>query len=422
MSPMMPGEIRCPTCGSMTPIAPTCDHCSSALPDGVARPRGLDREELEERIRLRRSGDNPFHRGSSDWHAADAAWGGAAFVPEPSDALARRDAAPADEPTPRVDHLADPPPITSGWPSERPASPPVVPAPAAAPPAVPPAPAAHEPWPSLDAAEPRGETPHAAAAHPADRFTADDRYAPGPGDGGYGDERHHDRGYDDGRYDDGYGGYDGGAYRSGDGDPGGPRRTGTFAVLGFVILGVAALLGGAIFFAILNTGPGAAGASPTPTPLTTPSATGDETPTESAGGSPTSSAGESSGATASPTEVPSAVPANFTAQAQPCATSDMDFHGCKQDGSTISGSKVWIWVGFRNARSSDVMGVTVLDHADGSSVGDGSIELTNIGCTPDKACTGYIQMPFSQLAAGDYDIAVALNGQQVATSSFSVVP
>ncbi len=98
----------------------------------------------------------------------------------------------------------------------------------------------------------------------------------------------------------------------------------------------------------------------------------------------------------------------------------MDFHGCKEDGSTISTTKIWIWVGFQKARSSDVMGVTVLDHADGSSVGDGSLELTQIGCTPDKPCTGYIQMPFSRLVVGDYDISVTLNGEQVATSAFSV--
>jgi hypothetical protein len=175
-----------------------------------------------------------------------------------------------------------------------------------------------------------------------------------------------------------------------------------------------------ILFSLMSSRPGAAEASPTPTAVATPSATEEATPGESAGASPSSSAAESAGATATPTETSAAVPPDFTAQAQPCATSDMDFHGCTQDGSTVSGSKIWIWVGFRNARSSDVIGVTVLDHADGSSVGDGSIELVNIGCKPDKPCTGYIQMPFSQLGAGDYDIQVSLNETQVATSAFSV--
>ncbi len=392
----MPGEIRCPTCGRTTPIAPQCLHCGGTMPDASGRPRGLDREELEERIRMRRSGDNPFHRGSADWHEADAAWGGAEFVPEPSDVLARREPPPADEVPPRVDYLAESPPGSAGWSSDTPGEPPT------------PAPS----WPSAA----RPEPPAGAYADPraATGLAPDDRYGSAPpGDGGYGDD-----GY---RYgDDGYGGYDAGAYRPDGGDPGGPGRTGVLAVLGFVILGVAARAGGVILFSLMSSSPGAAEASPTPTAVATPSATEEATPGESAGASPSSSAAESAGATATPTETSAAVPPDFTAQAQPCATSDMDFHGCTQDGSTVSGSKIWIWVGFRNARSSDVIGVTVLDHADGSSVGDGSIELVNIGCKPDKPCTGYIQMPFSQLGAGDYDIQVSLNETQVATSAFSV--
>ncbi len=228
------------------------------------------------------------------------------------------------------------------------------------------------------------------------RYSQDERYgAAHDGAGGYGDDGYTADGYSDG-----------------------PGRAGGFAVLGFVILGVAALLGGAFFFAVLNSSPRAAQATASPTP--TPAVSQPVTPTETAAESPSGSAGESAGATALPTEAPSVVPADFSAQVQPCATSDMDFHGCKKDGSTISGSQVWIWVGFQKARSSDVLGVAILNHADGSSVGDGSVELTNIGCTPDKPCTGYIQMTFTRLAAGDYDITVNLTGTQVATGAFTV--
>jgi hypothetical protein len=401
LSQRMPGEVRCPTCGRTTALAPQCLHCGGVIPEGAARPRGLDRQGLEERIRLRRSGEAPFHRGSGDWPAADSAAGGAPFVPEPADALTRREADASDDPAPRVDHLAEVqrPGPTPEWPAPQPRPEPARPVDPPPPPIAPvPAP------PASTASAYHADEPYSSERYdssPIDERDATDRYEPVGPSSGYG-------GGDGG---DGYDAYDG--Y-----EDGGPRRSGGFAILGFVILGIAALLGGVFFFSVLNSSPGAADASASATP--TLIASGSATPTDTGAASPSASAGSSQSATESPTEVPSAVPADFTAQAQPCATSDMDFHGCTKDGTTISGSKVWIWVGFRNARASDVMGVTILQHSDGSSVGDGSLELTNIGCTADKPCTGYIQMPFSQLAVGEYDISVTLNGQQVATSAFSV--
>jgi hypothetical protein len=406
----MPGEIRCPTCGRTTAIAPQCLHCGGAIPEGVGRPRGLDRQGLEERIRLRRSGEAPFHRGSGDVPATDPVGGGAPFVPEPADALTRREAEPPDEPAPRVDHLAEvqQPRPTTGWPAPEPRSEPARPAEPPPPPIgslpAPPAAIASGRYADEPYSSDRYDEPSVDEQDATDRYEAADPGRAGDADVSYG-------GYGGYGRDDGGDGYDG----SGGGEP---RRSGGLAILGFVILGIAALLGGAFFFAVLNSSPGTADASTSPTPTVT--ATEQATPTGTGGESPTASADSSQSAAGSPTEVPSAVPADFTAQAQPCATGDMDFHGCTDDGTTITGSKVWIWVGFRNARASDVMGVTILQHADGSSVGDGSLELTNIGCTADKPCTGYIQMPFSRLAVGEYDIAVTLNGQQVATSAFSV--
>ena len=218
----------------------------------------------------------------------------------------------------------------------------------------------------------------------------------------------------------GAGGYDGYREGYGYGDQYGdepPRRTGVGAVLGFVVLGIAALLGGAILFSIINSGSGVAQSTPTPTPTAAVSA--EATPGETTGGSesPSESASESAGGTATP--APSAVPADFSAEVQPCATSAMNFKGCAEDGSTISGSQVWIWAKFTNGRASDVMGVDVLD-ASGTSVGDGSLELSKIGCDPDKPCTGYIQMNFGGLSTGAYDIKVNLNGVEVTNGAFSV--
>jgi len=431
----MPAEVRCPTCGRQTPVAPFCTFCGGALPEGAVRPRGLDRQELEERIRARRTGDNPFLRGSGDRTDGPAVGGGPVFVPAPEDALARREHDGVDPEVGHVDHFNDAT-QAGGWgaselddagrPEEpryqepryqepryqepryqeprRDDPPPVAPVPDPAP-----TPPRGVPVTPPDRAEPRYDEPR------YDRPRYDERYddygaaagaaagldAAADGAGGAGG--------DDG-YREGYG-Y---AERYGD-EP--PRRTGVGAVLGFVVLGIAALLGGAILFSIINSGSGVAQSTPTPTPTATVSAEATPGDTTGASESPSASAGESAGGSATP--APSAVPADFSAEVQPCATSAMNFKGCAKDGSTISGSQVWIWARFTNGRATDVMSVDVLD-ASGTSVGDGSLELSKIGCDPDKPCTGYIQMNFGGLSSGRYDIKVSLNGVEVTPEAFSV--
>ncbi|HEX2141811.1 MAG TPA: hypothetical protein VHK28_05970, partial [Candidatus Limnocylindria bacterium] len=60
-----PGQIRCPTCHRSTPPAAYCTQCGSPIPASArVRPRGMDRDELEERIRGRRPGEG-FRRGSA---------------------------------------------------------------------------------------------------------------------------------------------------------------------------------------------------------------------------------------------------------------------------------------------------------------------------------------------------------------------
>ncbi len=112
-----PSEIRCPNCGRLTPFAPFCTHCGAVIQEaaGGARPHAMDRAELEGRIRRRRQ-EGPFHRGEDERdggvHAASgpahaAAAGSAplgAFLPEPTDELARHEQAVPDE-QPRVDYF-----------------------------------------------------------------------------------------------------------------------------------------------------------------------------------------------------------------------------------------------------------------------------------------------------------------------------
>ena len=103
MATPKPGEIRCPTCHRSTPPAAFCTQCGSAIPtDARARPRGMDRDELQDRIRARRSGGDPYRRGSD----ADEGTGiYERFEPDPTDshgavrALHRR---AADRPSRRV--------------------------------------------------------------------------------------------------------------------------------------------------------------------------------------------------------------------------------------------------------------------------------------------------------------------------------
>ncbi len=56
--------------------------------------------------RLRRSGENPFHRGSGDWQAADQ-WRRTRSCPNRPTRSTRQEAEAPDEPAPRVDHLAE---------------------------------------------------------------------------------------------------------------------------------------------------------------------------------------------------------------------------------------------------------------------------------------------------------------------------
>ena len=241
MSTPLPGQIRCPTCHRSTPPAAFCTQCGTAIPASArARPRGLDREELQDRIRVHRPGDAAFRRGSPVGEASGAAASPyQPFQPEPEDELVL----PGAEPAEGAPHVDNTPP---GF-DERPvAPPPVVPPsdPAAASAAARPPgrvfrqPAAPTPAP----VPPPAPEPVVAPAPPVDQFDAPEQpYDPAE------------------PYD-----YQ---YRPPD-DDWSRRSSGMspLAIGGFVLLGVLAIAVGAVMAGLFSGG--VAQESPSGTPLT----------------------------------------------------------------------------------------------------------------------------------------------------------
>jgi hypothetical protein len=99
-----PGQIRCPTCHRPTPVAAFCTQCGAAIPSSAqARPRGMDRQELDNRIRQRRPGEGRVRRGTPLGDAGTSAPAYLPFEPAPEDVRAMRE---PTEPVGRVDNTA----------------------------------------------------------------------------------------------------------------------------------------------------------------------------------------------------------------------------------------------------------------------------------------------------------------------------
>jgi hypothetical protein len=386
MATPKPGEIRCPTCHRSTPPAGFCTQCGSAIPsDARIRPRGMDRDELQDRIRARRSGGDPYRRGG----VADADEPGyERFEPEPEDTQARRVRRPTER---RQDSFEERVPV-------------VVPIP-------PPEP---DPLPQT-IVPPLGPRPD--ITREADDWTAQPStaaapppLAPPPSDVPVEDAEYVDN-FDDEAY--GEAGY---AYAYDDWEDGrrGSSGAGAFAILGFLALGVLALLGGAVLAGVFSDDPNTGLANPTLTPSPTLSASLAPTP-------PTSVAPSASdGASASPAASgePVVFPDGFTAEAEPCLPGTMrrDGSGCDSNGSTNSGT-VEIYVGFRNGTSSDVIRAQIIG-PEGATVGDGSIDLARIGCS--RACNGWTFFSFPNLPEGAYEVRITRNGDLASETGFEV--
>ena len=225
------------------------------------------------------------------------------------------------------------------------------------------------------------------------------------------DERGYVDNYDDAAYE--QGGY---SYEPEDWDDRRERRSsgaGAFAILGFLALGVLALGLGAVFAGVLGGGPNTGGLDPT----LTPSPTVEESAAPSA-----ATAAPSTGASAAPSASPPAsgqpvvFPDGFTAQAQPCIPGSASTQGCNSNASSNSGS-VWIWVGFQNGSSDDVIGAEIIGPG-GNTVGTGSIDLSSIRCG--RACNGWTYFQFGNLEPGAYEVEITRNGDLAGITSFEV--
>ncbi len=327
----------------------------------------MDRDELQDRIRARRSGGEPYRRGSD---AEEGTGVYERFEPDESDSLIR--AAPGvDEP--RQDLLdetpAPPPPDltrdTDDW---------------AAPAAAPVAAAAI----TRDTEPETAPEAVAAAAVPE----------PPPYDEGYPDP------YDD-AYADQYADWDEPRERSG---------TGALAIVGFLGLGVLALLAGAVLASLWGSGGvGQGDATPTPLASVAPSVVSSAAPSVTAvpSAAPSGSAEASGG--------PIVFPDGFVAEAQPCLPGSAGGRGCDSNGVSNSGA-VDIWVGFENGNRRDVIGATV-EAPDGTTA-DGSIDLARIGCG--SSCAGYTWFSFSNLEPGTYEVRITRNGEPAGSTTFEV--
>ncbi|HEX2766300.1 MAG TPA: hypothetical protein VHR55_06665 [Candidatus Limnocylindria bacterium] len=379
MATPKPGEIRCPTCHRSTPPAAYCTQCGSAIPsDARARPRGMDRDELQERIRARRIGGEPYRRGS----LADEGY--ERFEPEPEDERAARGAEAIPERRP--DYFDDatapvppPPPIdrreltreTDDWTA---------------------------PIPDRSGGADVSDVPSA---------TVDEPYAAASAEGapiGPSDEEYQE--YDDAP---GYP-YEYDAWE----DPHERRSgAGAFAIIGFLALGVLALLSGAVLAGVFNGGGG-------PVAQESPSQAVVESVAPSASAAPSvePSAEASAEASLEPpaSGEPVVFPDGFVAQAQPCIPGSVRSDGCDSNGA-VNGGQVEIWVGFQNGNSDDVIGTQIIG-PDGNTVGEGTIPLADIGCA--SSCNGYTWFNFPNLQPGEYEVRVTRNGQPASTTGFEV--
>ncbi len=327
----------------------------------------MDRDELQDRIRARRSGADPYRRGG----AADEGTGPyQRYEPEPEDARARRKRGSEGSRQDAFDEGAVAGAAAGATPSSvRP-----------------------------DITRDNDEWERPPAVVPPPSRTAD--------------EPEHVDNYAKTAYDDA--GY---PYEYDEWDDGRENRSsgaGAFAILGFLALGVLALLGGAVLAGVFGGDPNVGGNDPTLTP--SPSIQESVAPSTDASVAPSADASAAPSGEPPASGDPIEFPDGFSAEAQPCIPGSVTLSGCDSNGASNSG-QVEIWVGFRNGNSEDVVGASILD-PDGDVVGDGSIDLASLRCG--STCNGYTYFLFSGFGPGTYEVRVTRNGEPASSTSFEV--
>jgi roadblock/LC7 domain-containing protein len=355
----------------------------------------MDRDELQDRIRARRSGSDPYRRGGSSDQSYQR------FEPEPDDALARREPT-AEEPRPDYYDAAA---AAAAREAERVEAPPpdltrdrdddwVAPAAAGA---------------AAAAAAGAARDDEAAGDHGPVSDSPVYEQEPAPA-GRY------DSAYDAQYDDDEAGAY---PYEYDNWEERRPRSSGAgaFAILGFLALGVLALLGGAVLAGVFSDDPGGvAQESPTPSVAASLAPQVSEAPSvaPSAGGS-----AEPGGSDAPlPTGEPVVFDDGAVFEVQACATNEMSFDGCAQEAEFFSGGSFVVWVGFQGASGDDT--VLVVLRQDGAAVADSEFVLGNppFGCSAD--CGGYARQGFTGLTPGEYTVELLRNGEPAHAISIGV--
>lgn len=357
----------------------------------------MDRDELQDRIRQRRSGGDPYRRGALP---DDGYTGYERFEPEPEDAQARRARRAADERRQDSFHDRTPEPMAIPLPpsAPEPASRSIVPRPDVTREA--------DEWSDRPADAVGATAPLAPPPSdvPAD-LPADVPYGAPADDSPYIDNL--DEPYDPDAYPYAYEDWD-------DGRRQGSSGAGAFAILGFLALGVLALLGGAVLAGVFTGDPNTGVTDPTLTPSPTLSESLAPTPPASVAPSVAASAAPS----VSPAEsgAPVVFPDGFTAETQPCIPGSASLNGCNSNAASNNGN-VWVWVGFARGTQNDVMSATLLDEA-GTVIANGSLGLEDINCG--RVCNGWTYFPFGNLEPGTFDVRVERNGQLAAETEFAV--
>ena len=363
----------------------------------------MDRDELQDRIRARRSGSDPYRRGG----VADEGTGGyQRFQPEPEDSQARRTPRPGEQRRDAFDEraaAAGAAAAAAGTGAAAGAADPGVAdagaaeiGAAAAPPERPDITRESEDWADRPSLVP-----------PLPPFPSAEAPAPPVEGPAYVDN------YDDaGAYDEA--GY---PYEYEEWDDGRERRSsgaGAFAILGFLALAVLALGLGAVFAGVLGGDPNTSGADPTLTP--SPSIQESLAPSSAASAAPSADASVAPSTAPPASGEPVVFPDGFTAEAQPCIPGSANTQGCGSNASSNSGD-IWIWVGFQNGTSDDVIGTEIIG-PEGNTVGTGSIDLASIRCG--RACNGWTYFQFGNLAPGSYEVEITRNGDLAGTTEFEV--